>query len=219
MQSKTLFSCFRASAVGVRASRLLTLSMGLGVVLLLSGCGCRQMTSLSFHIIGDSLTEGSYIRQPYPALLADELERFCLDAVVTKSSRNGARTADGFGLLDQTPNGVDVILIALGGNDYLRGIPESDTEENLIDLIREAQTYADTVILVGLQSADHQTEVFARAASATHVPLISNLLEGVVGVSRYNLPDGIHPNQRGHQRMARHMAREIDSVLQNNRRS
>jgi acyl-CoA thioesterase-1 len=107
---------------------------------------------------------------------------------------------------------IDILILALGGNDGLRGVDPAVTRENLIGIIERARTRYPNIeiILAGMQmpanlGPDYQTryrEVFPTVATAKDCALIPFLLEGVGGDPNLNQPDMIHPTAAGQQRIA-----------------
>ena len=106
---------------------------------------------------------------------------------------------------------IDVFILELGANDGLRGLPVATTKANLqaiIDKVR-ARYPQVRIILAGMQLptsmgnyAQEFAALFPDLARSTGALLIPFLLEGVGGVPELNLPDGIHPTAKGHERVA-----------------
>jgi len=107
---------------------------------------------------------------------------------------------------------IDILVVALGGNDGLRGLPVEDTQANLLSIIRMAKREQPgmQVILAGMQVPPNLgaiytqafREIFPEVARQTESYLIPFLLEGVGGVAALNQPDGIHPTAEGQERLA-----------------
>jgi acyl-CoA thioesterase I len=166
-------------------------------------------------VLGDSLVEGFGVarEKAFPALLEGKLKAQFpkRNWIVVNSGISGSTSASGPArmkwILKQRP---DWIVLALGANDGLRGLPPPAMQKNLEETIRLAQTQNVRVILAGMQmppnyGASYRTQfaaVFPKVAKNTGVPLIPFLLEGVAGVAAMNLADGIHPNEKGHQQIA-----------------
>jgi acyl-CoA thioesterase-1 len=114
-----------------------------------------------------------------------------------------------------------ILVVALGGNDGLRGLPPEQLESNLAAIIEGAQTRGLSVILAGMEAppnfgADYTARfraVYPTLAKRYGVPLIPFLLEGVAGNPAFNQADGIHPNQRGAQRVADLVWRTLEPAL------
>ena len=157
---------------------------------------------------GDSVTAGYGITIPeaYPKQLENFLRARGLDVTVINSGVSGETTAGGLRrahfVADQKP---DIALVALGGNDVLRGIPPGNTKENLAQIITIFQKAGMHVVLVGMYAPANLGDAYVREFNAIYpdlartyaVPLVPFLLDGVALDPALNQDDGIHPNQRG----------------------
>ena len=183
------------------------LLLGLAVVFSISILAAEEPKRLV--IIGDSLTEGYGVShsQAYPALLQKEIDQFGKKWKVVNAGISGSTSASAHSQvqwhLKQKP---DLILIALGANDGLRGNPVKAMQENLDKAIVEAKKAKVPVILVGMRVPPNYGEkysnefaaVFPTLAKKHSLSLISFLLDKVAGVADLNLTDAIHPNEKGH---------------------
>lgn len=174
--------------------------------------------------LGDSLTEGYQLskEEAYPALIEKELKKTRKDIKVINGGVSGATTASGMKRLDWYLKAKpDIMVLALGANDGLRGMKLSETEKNLAAVIEKAQARNIEVILAGMKMPTNMGEpyrsnfenVFTKLSKKYSVKLIPFLLEGVGGVPKYNLPDGIHPNPQGHEIMAKTVLKVLESEL------
>ena len=101
----------------------------------------------------------------------------------------------------------DYLLVALGGNDGLRGIPVKEIKKNIDRILQAARKNQIPTMLAGMKIPPNYGEVYARSFSQAfaqlakehQIPFIPFLLEGVGGNPEMNLPDRIHPNPLGHQ--------------------
>lgn len=165
--------------------------------------------------LGDSITAGYGVAQEeaYPALLGQKLESFGIHHVeIINGSISGSTTASALSRLQWFRKASpDVLVLALGANDGLRGLSVEDMEENLGKAISFAKNSNMDVILAGMQIppnygpeyAENFKQVFIRLADVHGIVLIPFLLEGVGGRADMNQPDGIHPNREGHQQIAK----------------
>jgi acyl-CoA thioesterase I len=175
---------------------------------------------------GDSLTAGYGLDpdEAYPALIGQRIEEAGLPWRVVNAGLSGETTSGGLRRLDWIlRQRVDMIVLELGGNDGLRGLPTDVSRANLqamIDRVRER--YPDcVVVLAGMQIPTNMGEpyresfaaIFPELAERNGVHLIPFLLEGVGGVPELNLPDGIHPNARGQQIVADNVWRVVGPLL------
>jgi acyl-CoA thioesterase-1 len=158
--------------------------------------------------LGDSLTAGLGLQasQAYPALLQQKLDRESYRFEVVNAGVSGDTTAGGLRRLDWALEGdVRVLILALGANDGLRGLPVTDMKRNLEEIIERAKEKKITVMLAGMEAPPNYgpeyTIAFRRAfqdvAREQGVLFLPFLLAGVAGDTGLNQGDGIHPNTGG----------------------
>jgi acyl-CoA thioesterase-1 len=130
---------------------------------------------------------------------------------VVNAGVSGETTAGGVRRLDWALDGdVKVLVLELGANDGLRGLPIEQMRDNLSQMIRMAKERGITVLLCGMEAPPNfgpqYTREFRKAyvelADEHDVPLIPFMLAGVAGESALNQADGIHPNEEGTRRVA-----------------
>ncbi len=163
--------------------------------------------------LGDSLTAG-YGLEPgdsYPAHLQRFIDAAGLGYTVVNMGVSGDTSAGGLSRLDWALDGdVRVLIVALGGNDGLRGLSPADLERNLGAIIDRAQQRGIKVLLCGMEAPPNLGAAFTRDFRAVYprlakdkgVELLPFLLEGVAGVASLNQGDGIHPTVEGTRRVA-----------------
>jgi len=167
-----------------------------------------EETAPRIVVLGDSLTAGLGlpIDRSYPSLLAERLKQEGLNYEVVNAGVSGDTSAGGLSRLDWALSGdVRILIVALGGNDGLRGLPVDELKQNLATIIERAQTRHITVVLAGMEAppnfgrdyivAFHK--VYPDLARRYHVALVPFLLQGVAGIDRLNQRDGIHPTAEG----------------------
>lgn len=172
----------------------------------------KKKTILFF---GNSLTAGYGVdpSEAYPALIQDKIDSLHLNYKVINAGVSGATTSDGNSRIDWIlKQPVDIFVLELGGNDGLRGIPLSVTENNLQSIIDKVKAkYPDAkIILEGIQippnmGPDYTTkfkEIYPQLASKNKIQLLPFLLKGVGGDPKLNQRDGIHPTADGHKIVA-----------------
>ena len=180
----------------------------------------KNSTENSFRILilGDSLTEGYGVsaQQAFPSLLEKKLnDEFSSDKnssyEIINAGISGSTSSGGVSriewLLKSKP---DFLILALGGNDGLRGVPVEETKNNLEKIILAAKSKDIPTLLAGMKMPPNYgieytrefSKQFEDLANQENVPLIPFLLEGVGGNPSMNLPDRIHPNPSGHQKIA-----------------
>jgi len=166
-------------------------------------------------ILGDSLTEGYGVMESeaYPTLVQNRLNleispktRVVYDVInggITGSTTSGGVSRINW-FLQAKP---DFLILALGGNDGLRGIPVKETKQNLLTILQTAKSHGIPTILTGMkippnygpQYTNDFANIFPSLAQSLKIPLIPFLLKGVGGNPKLNLPDRIHPNPAGHK--------------------
>ena len=179
-------------------------------------------TSLSaaenpYHIVilGDSLSSGLGVEpeQAYPSLIQAHFEETGQHHIkIYNGSISGSTTAGALSrlkwFLRVKP---DMLILALGANDGLRGLSTSRMEQNLSACIELAREKGMTIILAGMKIPPNYGREYARAFEQTFENLAKNydlalipfLLTDVAGKPELNQADGIHPNADGHKIIAR----------------
>ena len=178
-------------------------------------------------VLGDSLAAGYGLdlSEAFPALLQKKIEAVGLKFSVVNAGISGDTSAGGLRRIDWLlKRRVDVLVLELGGNDGLRGIPVGVTRTNLQSIIdRTKQKYPQAQIVVaGMQmppnmGAEYNTafeKIFPDLAKRNNAALVPFLLEGVGGKPELNLPDMIHPTAGGHQIVTENVWKELRPVLE-----
>ncbi|MDH4122305.1 MAG: arylesterase [Deltaproteobacteria bacterium] len=164
-------------------------------------------------VLGDSLSAGFGVLpgESYPDHLQQLITQAGLPHRVQNAGVSGDTTAGGLSrtpwLLKQHPQ---VVVLELGANDGLRGLPPAQTRKNLEAIVAACQKSGAQVLLVGMKLPANYDPAQRRAfdgvypnlAEKYHLPLVPFLLEGIVFQRELMQPDGIHPNAQGHRRMA-----------------
>jgi acyl-CoA thioesterase-1 len=166
--------------------------------------------------LGDSLTSGKGMSQDqaYPAQLEKMLNAVSLPFTVVNHGVSGDTTSGAMrrlnAALDENPA---ILIVALGANDGLRGVPVSQVRGNLERIIESAQARHISVLLCGMEALPvlgwqytvefHQ--LYPALAAKYNVPLVPFMLEGVLANQDMLLPDFIHPNQYGAARIAQNI--------------
>ncbi len=172
--------------------------------------------------LGDSIGAGLHLaeHQAFPARLqrrlADELPFQLINA-----SESGRTTAGGAAGLDWTLRSKpDLVVLELGGNDGLRGIPVADVEKNLRSMIEGARAAGARVLLLGVRMPPNYGEyaeafdaLYPQLAAEYGLAFVPYFMDGVGGVPELNLPDGLHPTPEGHERLADNVIGALRSVL------
>jgi acyl-CoA thioesterase I len=170
--------------------------------------------------LGDSLTAGLGLApdQAYPALLQARLNGAGLDYEVVNAGVSGDTSAGGLERLEWALQGnVKILIVALGGNDALRGLPADALTANLSQIIERARARQIRVILAGMEAPPNYGrdyivsfhKVYPALAEKYQVAFVPFLLQNVAGLAEMNQADGIHPTPAG----ARIVADNVWAVL------
>lgn len=181
--------------------------------------------------LGDSITAGYGLdlEQAYPALIQERIDRSGLNFRVINAGQSGDTSAGGLGRIDWLlKNKIDVLVLELGGNDGLRGLPVEVTSKNLQAIIdRARERYPQIRIVVagmkvppnmGAEYGRDFEAMFGALARKNKAALIPFVLEGVGGVRQLNLPDGVHPTAQGHEIVADNVWKVLEPVLRSIRK-
>lgn len=179
-------------------------------------------------VVGDSLSAeyGLARGSGWVALLQKRLADRKIGAAVVNASISGDTTSGGRARLPALlkEHKPDIVIIELGGNDALRGLPLSGTEANLVAMAEAAQKSGAKVLLIGMEvppnyGADYSRRfaaVFGKAAATTHSALVPFLLKGVAdGPDAADMfqADRIHPLAKAHPRMLDNVWPELEKLL------
>lgn len=178
-------------------------------------------------ILGDSITAGYGLdpTQAYPALLQAKIDAAALPYIVVNAGVSGDTTAGGLRRIDWAlaKPGADVLVVALGGNDGLRGVAPAQTAENLAGIIDKAlaKNPSTKILVAGMEMPENMganfvsefKAVFPKVAAAKNAVLIPYLLDGVGGDEKLNQPDRIHPTEAGQQIVAENVWKMLEGQL------
>jgi acyl-CoA thioesterase I len=176
--------------------------------------------------LGDSITAGYGLdpSQAFPALIQQKIDAQRWNFKVINAGQSGDTSAGGLGRMDWLlKNKIDVLVLELGANDGLRGLPVEDSKKNLQAIIDHTKDkYPEAkVIVAGMKvppnmGGDYGRKfeaVFVDLAKNNNAPLIPFILEGVGGLPELNLADGIHPTAKGHEIVAANVWKVLEPVL------
>jgi acyl-CoA thioesterase-1 len=174
--------------------------------------------------LGDSLTAGPGLSrdETFPADLQRRAAAAGYPHRIINAGVSGDTSTEIAARFDRdVVAGTSVLILAVGGNDGLQGVPVATVRHNLNDMLERAQRRGIRVLLCGMETppthgfdytiAFHR--IFPELASTYDVPFMPFLLLGVVGLPEYNLGDRVHPNARGAQRIADNMWPYLEPLL------
>ena len=179
--------------------------------------------------LGDSLTAGLGVpaEESYPNRLQEKLDRAGYNYRVVNAGVSGDTTAGGVRrvewVLKSQPK---IVILELGGNDGLRGIPLEETRKNLESIIQQLQSKDIRVVLAGMRMPSNYGEsyrkgfenIYTELAQKYRLSLIPFFLEGVAGKPFLNQADGIHPTGAGYQVIVEEIWKTLEPVLKKERR-
>jgi len=178
--------------------------------------------------LGDSITAGLHLpaHAAFPAVLQRDLARaghpfrFVNAGVSGDTSSGGLRRVNW--LLEQKP---DVVVVELGGNDGLRGLPIETIEANLRGIVERARDAGARVLLLGMRLptsygayAAEFDALYARVVAETGAAFVPYFMEKVGGVREMMLPDDLHPSAAGHEVLAANVAPRLTELVTAERR-
>jgi acyl-CoA thioesterase-1 len=163
--------------------------------------------------LGDSITSGLGVAadEAYPALLEVRLRRDGYAHRVVNAGVSGDTTAGGLRRVDWVLRAQpEIVILALGANDGLRGQPPQTTRANLEAIVARLTAAGARVLLAGMRMPPNYGEEFTRqfeavfpaVARRANVALVPFLLDGVATDPTLNQADGLHPNAAGHRVIA-----------------
>jgi acyl-CoA thioesterase-1 len=197
-----------------------------GILALVVGTAPAAETPGTVLVLGNSLSAGYGLNatQAYPAILQQKVNDGRLNFKVVNAGVSGDTSAGGLRRIDWLlRNSVDVLILELGANDGLRGIPLESTRSNLQGIIDKTLQHspAARIIIAGMMVPPNlgpiYTEkfrmLFQDLARVNNAELIAFLLEKVAGKRELNLADGIHPNPEGHKLVAETVWEVLEPIL------
>ena len=189
----------------------------------------RVSTRPRIVFLGDSLTAGYglEIEQSVPSLVQKHLDAEGYKYEVVNAGVSGDTSAGGLRRLEWSLDGdVRILVLELGANDGLRGLPVTEMKRNLKTIIQAARKRDIEVLLTGMEAppnygAAYTSEfrrVFRDLASEERVALMPFYLYEVAGIPTLNIADGIHPNPAGARIVEANLWRSLKPLLENHAR-
>ncbi|HYM26162.1 MAG TPA: arylesterase [Vicinamibacterales bacterium] len=176
---------------------------------------------------GDSLTSGRGIGEnaAYPAILQRKIDAAGLDYEVVNAGVSGDTSSRALARLDRALDGnVRILIVALGANDGLRGVPVDRLKENLSRVIEAAQDRGIQVLLCGMEALPNPRvggwnysiafhAAFTDLAARYKVPLVPFIMFNVIGNASLMQPDHAHPNAEGARAIAENIWPYLEKLL------
>jgi acyl-CoA thioesterase I len=192
---------------------------------LAASASAQAATSRTIVVLGDSLSAGYGItvQQGWVNLLAQRLASEGYGYKVVNASVTGETTLGGVSRLPRVLelHKPEIVIVELGGNDGLRGLPLANSRENLQRAITLARAAQAKVLLVGMmippnygpRYAQEFRDIFAGLATRNSVALVPFLLDEVALKPEFMQDDGIHPNAKGQPRMLENLWPRLKPLL------
>lgn len=187
---------------------LATMFLAFAIMLATSGMPAFGADGLRIVAFGDSLTAGYQL--PSGKGFADQLGTFLkdqgLNVEVNNAGVSGDTTSSGLARLDWSiPDGTDLVILELGANDALQGLPVDQAKANLEAMVKRLKERKIAVLLAGMKAPPNMGEaygvefdaIYPALAEKYDIPLYPFFLDGVAADTELNLSDGIHPNEDG----------------------
>lgn len=227
--AKNRVSCPRSSGGGVlgrSGAPRAVVAWVLGLALLALAAAPGKPSSYTILVLGDSLTEGYGVdkEDAFPALLEARLRAkgWGEGLAVVNGGSSGSTSASGVRRLKwYAKSKPDLVVLALGSNDGLRGVKVEETRRNVEAAIAFCREKGWKTVLTGLQVPPNYGPEYVSAFKGLYpelarrhgLPILPFLLEGVAGEADMNIADGIHPNESGHARIADNLAEFLAPLL------
>ena len=186
------------------------------------GCAGPTVANLdsqgkSIVCFGDSLTAGvgATTGHDYPSRLSELLGREVINAGMNGDTTEAALRRLDADVLRHDPL---LVIVLLGGNDFLRKGPKETTFQNLEEIVKHIESHGAMVILVGVQGGlfgDAYRSDYQKIAKEFHTAFIPNILQGIFTDARLK-SDSIHPNDAGYERMTQRIYQTVLPLLEKN---
>lgn len=173
--------------------------------------------------LGDSVCAGLHLAEDdaFPSVLQRRLVEEGLPFRLVSSCESGRTTAGGRSALSWVLRSEpDVLVVALGANDGLRGIELADVEDNLRGILEGAAEAGARVLLLGIRIppnygayAEDFDALYPALAAEYDLAFVPFYMEGVGGVPEMNLPDGLHPTRAGQRALADNVQPALEALL------
>lgn len=196
--------------------RILLLSVSL------AACGGENFKSIrnlaapgeTIICLGDSLTEGvgAETAEAYPAILSQRLGRPVLNAGRRGDTSAQALMRLGGDVLNKNPR---VVIVLLGGNDFLRRVPLAETETHLREIVRQIHERGAMVVLAGMRLglfADEYSSMYEKVARQTGSFYVPEVMRDILSNSKLK-SDPIHPNAAGYRLLGERIAERVIPLL------
>ncbi len=190
----------------------------------------KSDAAINILFLGDSLTEGYGVPKDkaYPTIVVERLNEYFNQRRMAKrvaalyGGVSGSTSASALSrlrwFLKVKPR---ILFLAIGANDGLRGVPASVMEKNLEATIELAKKEGMKIVLAGMRlppnygkkTGEEFAAVYSRLAKKYDLTFVPFLLANVGGEKNLNIEDGIHPNEKGHAKIAEMLLPTLENIL------
>ena len=177
-------------------------------------------------VLGDSISAGYGLDSPaksWPSLLAEKIKAAGRPWELVNASISGEVTAGGLSRVDEllAKYNPGILILELGANDGLRGLPPALMQSNLDEIIVRAKKSSAKIVLLGMRIPPNYGKrfndlfeaVFPALAARHHAAYVPFLLEGVGGNAKLMQPDGLHPNDEAQPVLMRLVWEKLEPLL------
>jgi acyl-CoA thioesterase-1 len=174
--------------------------------------------------LGDSLTAGYRLAksEAFPAVLERELKAKGWDVEIANAGVSGDTAAQGAARVDwSVPDGAQGVILELGANDALRGLPPEQTEKSLRQILDRLKARNIPVLIAGMYAPrslgapyyEKFDAIYPKLAQDYGHDLYPFFLDGVVGDMKLNLEDGMHPSKSGVEKIVAGILPSVENFL------
>ncbi len=204
--------------------RRIVQALALAAALFAAGAAAASAKTLRLVVLGDSLTAGLGLPpgKAFPDQLQAALRAKGFDVDVVNAGVSGDTAEDGLARYDwAVPAGADALIVELGANDMLRGLPPEATKKALAAILDKARAAHLPTLLAGMRAAPNLGADYDRAfdaiypavAKASGAILYPFFLDGVAGDAELNQPDGMHPTAAGVAVIVQRILPSVEELL------
>lgn len=209
----------------LRGLPLALMLIGSAIITTLPDVSAAQAAPVRLVALGDSLTAGYGLppSEAFPAQLEVALKARGHNVVVENAGVSGDTATQGLARLDwSVPQGTQAVIVALGANDMLRGLPPEVTRTALNNIVVRLKARGMLVLVSGMRAAPNLGEsyrarfdaIYPELAKKQQVRLHPFFLEGVAGTPSLNQPDGLHPTGKGVARMVEGILPDVEQLVE-----
>jgi len=199
-------------------------ALAIAALLAFGWAGGAAARTLSLVALGDSLTAGFGVPpgKAFPDQLQAALKAKGFDVHVVNAGVSGDTAEDGLARYGwSVPADADALIVELGANDMLRGLPPERTKKALAAILDKAKAAGMPVLLAGMKAAPNLGPAYDRDFDAIYPELAKAhgailypfFLEGVAGDAKLNQPDGLHPTAAGVAVIVQRMLPEVEELI------